>query len=508
MKKILAVVCSFMLLSACAGVNRKNEKSQDNVTLTWWVPLYHHVERTSSNFSENELYKELMKRNNVNIKFIHPNKENSSEMLDMLLASEELPDLLECSFFYYRGGPQKAIEDNIILEIDSLMKKYSPNYDKLLKQHPEWDREVTAENGKHYVYAWLRGDESLLYWKGLQYRKDLLERIGLPIPETIAQWDAMLRSFRDAGVKYPLSYLWSFGSNDPFASAFNTANGYYQVNGEVKFAPFQPEYREYVALLSRWFADGLLDPEFFTQSEQLLESKIIAGQIGAYAGTLGGNMGNSIPKLKKKGIYLEAAPTPVRESGEEIFQGWRDYFFQPSTSVAISAACENTDTAAKLLDYGYSKEGHMLYNFGTEGISYEMVDNYPRYLPVITDNEDGLPMQYAMSKYMASAYGGPFIQDKREYEQYLRFPEQKRAVELWSKETNDHRLPINIQVSAELEKKDRKINEYCRNTIIKFITGELPMAEFDSFLADLNQMGAADVTACRQEKLNRYLMNK
>lgn len=37
MKKILAVVCSFMLLSACAGVNRKNEKSQDNVTLTWWV---------------------------------------------------------------------------------------------------------------------------------------------------------------------------------------------------------------------------------------------------------------------------------------------------------------------------------------------------------------------------------------------------------------------------------------------------------------------------------------
>lgn len=117
-------------------------------------------------------------------------------------------------------------------------------------------------------------------------------------------------------------------------------------------------------------------------------------------------------------------------------------------------------------------------------------------------------MQYAMSKYMASAYGGPFIQDKREYEQYLRFPEQKRAVELWSKETNDHRLPINIQVSAELEKKEQKNHEYCRNTIIKFIAGELPMAEFDSFLADLNQMGAADVTACRQEKLNRYLMNK
>lgn len=504
MKKIIAAACALALLTACADGDKKRAKSEP-VTLTWWVPLYHHVERTSTSFSDNELYKELMKRNNVNIEFIHPNGANGVEVL---FASEELPDLLEYSFLSYRGGPEKAIDDNIIIEIDSLMKKYSPNYDKLLKEHPEWDREVTAENGKHYVYAWLRGDESLLYWKGLQYRKDLFDRIGMAQPQTIAQWDEMIRAFKAAGVRYPLSYLWSFGAHDPFASAFNTANGFYQLDGIVKFAPFQPEYREYIQTLGTWFADGLLDPETFTQSEQLLESKIIEGQVGAYMGTLGGNMGNAIPKLKKKGISLEAAPTPVKELGDEVFQGCRDSFYQPSTSVAISTACKNTDAAARLLDYGYGEEGHMLYNFGIEGVSYEMTDNYPKYLPIITDNKDGLPMQYAMSKYMASAYGGPFVQDKREYEQYLRFPEQKRAVELWSRETNDRRLPINIRVSLELEAKDRKINEYCSSTIIKFITGELPMTEYDSFLADLNRMGAAEIIACRQEKMDKYLINK
>ena len=86
--------------------------------------------------------------------------------------------------------------------------------------------------------------------------------------------------------------------------------------------------------------------------------------------------------------------------------------------------------AAKFLDYGYSEEGHMLYNFGIEGVSYEMVDGYPKYTELITNNPDNLTMQHAMGRYMASAYGGPFIQDKRYYEQYLPYEEQKEAVSL------------------------------------------------------------------------------
>ena len=65
--------------------------------------------------------------------------------------------------------------------------------------------------------------------------------------------------------------------------------------------------------------------------------------------------------------------------------------------------------------------------------SYEIEDGYPKYTQCVTNNSDGLSIQYAMSRYMASAYGGPFIQDKREYEQYLYYPEQKEAVALWSR---------------------------------------------------------------------------
>lgn len=500
MKKCCAVFCAVLVALTLACCDKK-EGSRENITLTWWVPLFSHVGKTSADFSDNELYKELMKRTGVNIEFRHP---KGGETFEVLLMSSDLPDMIEYSFFRFKGGPQAALDENFIIGIDSFMEEYSPNYTRVLKENPAWDDEVTTENGSHYTYAWFRGDESLLYWKGLQIRLDLLERANLPIPKTIGEWDNTLRKFKDMGIKYPLTYRWSFELVDPFVSAFNTLNGYYQIDGKVKFSPFDNKYREYVKMLNKWYSDGVLDPEFLSQSEELLESKILNGQVGAYFGTLGGNMGNCIAELKKKDAGLVAAPTPVTNYGDDVFQSQRDCFYQSSTSVAISRDCDNIEAAARFLDYGYSEEGHLLYNFGIKGISYELVDGYPKYLPEITNNSEGLSMQYAMSKYMASAYGGPFVQDKREYEQYLRYPEQKQAVELWSKETQDHKLPQSILIPTEFKNREQQINDYCNHTIIKFITGEIPLSEYDKFVNNLKTLGVEKIIELKQESLDKY----
>ena len=505
MKRLIAILCSVLIFVCSVGCNRnaddENGINGEKVTLTWWVPMYPHVQKTSSNFANNDMYKELMARTGVNIEFIHP---KNGETFEVLLMSNELPDIIEYSFFNYKGGPQAALDENFIIPLDSFLEEYSPNYAKILKENPSWDSEVTTEKGIHYTYAWLRGDESLLYWKGLQVRSDLLQQTNLAVPQTIAEWDVALREFKKMGIKYPLSYRWSFGNSEPFVSAYNTLNGFYVVDGKVKFSPFEEGYPQYLNQLHIWYEDGILDPEFFTQSEELCESKIKSGQVGAYVGTLGGNMGNCLKLLKKKGAGLVAAPTPVLNNGDVVFQSQRDSYYQPSTSVSISSDCKNVEAAAMLLDYGYSKEGHLLYNFGIEDVSYEMVNGYPKYLPVITNNSDGLSMQHAMSKYMASAYGGPFIQDKREYEQYLRFPEQKQAVELWSKEAGDHKLPQQIITSVELESREQQIFHYCNSTIVKFITGELSLSDYSTFTENLKKLGVEDIIKDKQDHLENF----
>ena len=54
----------------------------------------------------------------------------------------------------------------------------------------------------------------------------------------------------------------------------------------------------------------------------------------------------------------------------------------------------------KWLDYAFCKEGHMLFNFGVEGLTYKMVNGYPKYTELITDNPAGSGHDQAIGNYI------------------------------------------------------------------------------------------------------------
>ena len=149
----------------------------------------------------------------------------------------------------------------------------------------------------------------------------------------------------------------------------------------------------------------------------------------------------------------------------------------------------------------------MFYNFGIENVSYQMVDGYPKYTSLITDNPDGLAMQYAMSRYMASAYGGPFVQDKRYFEQYLKYPEQKEAVERWKEQDASSRIPPVAFTEPESEllaTTGKRITQFVKENNIRFITGQQSLELFDEYLAELQKMGIGEVIEAYQNALDRY----
>lgn len=68
----------------------------------------------------------------------------------------------------------------------------------------------------------------------------------------------------------------------------------------------------------------------------------------------------------------------------------------------------------KFLDYGYTDEGRIFFNFGIEGESYEMINGYPTYTEMITHDPNGLSMQATLSHYCRASNGSiGSIQDKR-----------------------------------------------------------------------------------------------
>jgi len=508
-KKVFSLVLVAVLLVglvACQNGTKEGNEN-DGTKLTWWTTLFPHVAQTATNFGDVELYKELEKRTGVDLEFIHPPTGQESEAFNIMLASGEYPDLMTWNFTTYKGGAQKAIDDGVIINLDEHLPK-AKNYSKLLEENPEWNKEVVTDNGSHYTFALFYGDDTLTCWFGPQVRKDLLDKAGLELPETIQEWDTMLRKFKEMGVPYPLT-LTGTNFDSTFTGGFGIGENFYQENGIAKHGVLEPAYKDYLKQMNTWYKDGLLDPDFFAQDGKTFEAKITTGKVGAYIGAVGGALGKYLPVLKSvdASYDISGAKFITDKKGELPRFGVKTWNHYPQTSVSVSAQCKNIDAAIRLLDYGYSDEGHMLYNFGIEGVSYNMEGDYPKYTDEILKNPDGLSVQHAMGKYLGAVYGGPFVQDKRYFEQYSSMDQQQEAVKLWADQKAGTRMPpisFNVEESEIIAEKTATVESFLSESLLKIITGKTPIEEFDGIVAQARKMGLDEMVNAYQQALDRY----
>lgn len=511
-----AVVLTAGVLAGC-GSGTENAGDGGEVKLTYWAPLYSHYSPTYTNMGETPFYQELQKRTGVELEFIHPTVGQENEQFNLMVASGDLTDLVEHGMLDYKGGPEKAIQDNVILDITEQVQTNAPNLMKVLQDNPDWDKQVKTDSGKYYCFPAIRGSESLCYWNGLQIRQDYLDAVGMEKPETLDEWETVLTAFKEQlGVEYPLTLLNNNSSvlsflapQYPFIGAYGITSDFYLVDGTVHFGAMEDEYLEFLTLFNRWYQNGLLDPDYATQDSKTYDAKIASGQSAAYVNSAGGGMGKYIAATKTNdpNAEIRAVKFPVLEKGTEPKIGYKENQYVQHQSVSITPKCENVEAAVKLLDYGYSEEGHMLYNFGIEGTSYEMVDDNPTYTENITNSPEGLAMEKEMSKYCRAAILGPMIQDPRYYDQYMPLPEQKESPEIWKLEDTSWVMPpvtFTTEESSRITSKLNEINNYRREMELKFVMGVEPLSNFESYVQHLKDMGIEEVISVYQAAADRY----
>ena len=176
---------------------------KEPVTLTYWVPLGGSV-GVIDDFSQMGMYKELEKKTNVKIEFIHPIESQLSEQFNIMIASGTYPDIID-GMSYYSGGLTKAYNDGIIVRLNDLIDRYAPNLKKIYETYPALLPYVLDENGDHFVFPSLKGGAVLRQGNGPIFRKDWLEKLNLSVPETIDDWTNTLRAFKNnMNAKRPL----------------------------------------------------------------------------------------------------------------------------------------------------------------------------------------------------------------------------------------------------------------------------------------------------------------
>ena len=503
----VAALCAAASFAGCGS----NEKDGSSNKLTYWMELESNAAMSVSDYGETPFAKELEKRLGIDIEYQHPPQGQGGEKFNVMVAMDDMPDIIEYRWANYPGGPGRAISEGIIRDIGKELDK-APNFKKYLDEHPEIGKWVKTDNGEIFAFPFIRGDKSLQVSAGICIRKDWLDELGLEVPETIDEWEKVLVEFKDKkGAAAPLviqPYQFAWGA---FCGAYGVMQGTYIDDDKVIFGSAQSGFKDFLATMNKWYNMGILDSNIASVAPKTVDANIINGVSGATVGSIGSGIGRWMQAATEPGFELVAAPYPTLNKGDYPEYGQVQSPL-PWGFAAITTSCENVDLAYKLLDYGYSDEGHMLFNFGIEGESYTMIDGEPIYTEKITNNPDGLSMSAAMAMYMQSYNTGAFVQDKRYMEQYASLPQQKQAWEVWS-DTNAHNhimpyLYMNEEEAGEIAKLTNSINTYESEMIIKFIMGIEPIENYDKYLAELEARGLSKVLAAQQKAYERYLVRE
>ncbi len=512
---VLVVLLAPMLAFASPAGEVTAAKTEGPVVLTAFWRLDAKTGMTLKSYSEMTVFKELEKRTGVRLEFKHPPSGQENEQFNLMLASNNLTDLIYWDWWAsVPGGPGQLIADGQIIRLNELFDKYAPNYLAYLKADPERRKQASLDDGTLYTIPKIKSDKYNRISDGFQVRQDWLDRIGAEKPTTIDGWYKMLSAIRKAdangngkvGDEIPFSGtgLDKF-SLRRFAFAWGVSWNFGLAGRKVVYGPIEPAYKDHLATMAKWYAEKLIDQDFVTNNDKNFESKVVGDIVASYAGNINGHMGKFLGlKQNDPSFKLVGIQPPIGPAGKAY--GPMDSEMT-GNAVVVSASCKNKEAAVRWGDYLFTKDGIMLTNFGVEGLTYTMQDGQPVLTDLIKKNPNKLPMINALSQHVWSASSGPGLQLERVFKQ-IQLPPQIDAVNLYQAVQDAGVLmPPAFPTPKEAERLSAimtDIQTYADEMYCKFVLGQVPISDWDKYVATIRKMNIDEATAIWQGVVNRY----
>lgn len=472
-----------------------------NVTLT----RMGETKTTEEQKPPHHFFEEVEKRTGIITKDIGGAKMKSQEF-NLILASNDLPDIWLNDWLNYPGGPQRAIDQGYILKLNDVIDKYAPNLKAVLDKNPNIAKDIRTDDGSYYAFPFIRSDFDRTS-VGPIIRTDWLQELGLPEPGTIDEWYTVLKAFKEKkGATAPLTFEPKrLNSAGAFMGAYGVRTGFYLENDKVVYGNMQPGYKEYLATMRKWYQEGLLDKDFASIDSKTVDRKMTTGASGAVV-ALGSRteVYDSSAKEAKSSATYAGVSNPTLQKGEKPKFGHLDNAYTGGFSGAISAKTKNVEAAVRWLDYFYSPEGSALVSYGTEGVSYTMDNGKVKFTELVTNNKDGLSADNARRIYGQST-NFPQIQKDAELSRSAIWID---AVNRWSDtDSQKHLMPPithTTEESNEVAQIMADVDAYSLEMDIKFILGTTSLDTFDDYVNQLKKLGIDKAVQLKQTAYDRY----
>lgn len=482
--------------------------TEDSVTISIWRSFSSTV---MQGMEENLAIQELEKRTGVKIEWLYPPSGNENENYTLRINSDQLPHIFSMPP-NYPGGVTKAIDDEVYADLtpyydDGLM----PNIQYLRENNAEFDKDFMDDEGRMTFFPMVDIVPSHP-WSGFWVRQDWLDELGLDLPTTIDDWDTMLRKMKDMNGTFPLATnikdWYGVKTNYMFAGSYESAyQQFINKDGTVVYGSIEPGYEDFLKLLNGWYADGILDPDFATRTNDDYFANVANGAVGAF-GLAYGEMGQQ--KLTGQSLDPDWEVTPVLNPTS--YDGQVIHLHQNNSTVrsdrefmTVQAIDDGiAEVLARWKDYWYSQDGGDLMSYGPEGVSYEWdtTGDVKWIFPELEETTDA-DFWTLYPKFKLHNYG--YLRDSTSYEFE---PEVFECIDTWSTQDASWLMPDGIsftsEESRELSTIMTDVETFVEERTATFITGQTPLSEFQSYVDHIKSLNIDRAVEIYQAALDRY----
>ena len=502
MKKFLAMALTLALALTVLALPVSADEATETKTFSIWTWLGSAEGWGCQSYDEIPCFTAAEQATGIDITW---EIESDTSTFDLMMSSGDTTDGI-----YYAWNPTRTAKYSaagLIVDIAPYLEEYAPNLWALIQSDETIRKQLySADGGIHFV-PWITSDRRLVYGEGFGIRQDWLDKLGLAMPTTTDGLLEVLRQFRAQDAN-------GNGENDEIITgyqsqlnkltyAFKTADDYhYAEDGKtVVYGPMTDNYKEFLTFMNTLYAEGILDPDYFTNDSDIYMKKCQEDRVGLYCDNPG-VFGTIMKDGEANGLSMDYAPMPWI-GGYNLSSATRRYV-QPY-GVAISSSCEDVAGILTYLDYFFTEEGNTLLNWGIEGESYEIVDGVYQYTDVVTNN-DTYEATTALSMYANPTFVGVQSADA----QFELYNEAQQAfINTWC--NADSSLAIEPFIAFTTEESDIDTQKATDLSTIqtswrdKFITGDASIEnDWETYLNDLAAYGVNDLLAIRQAASDRY----
>ena len=191
-------------------------------------------------------------------------RNNHFEVLDLMFAAGDVPDQIFCK---WQPAYRQYVAQGVLAEVpENVIKKYAPDAYRLIMEMEPNSFKYISVDGKTYGLP-RHFNFNSVYRRALVWRGDWLSNVGIgKTPDTLEEYeDAFYKFTRNDpdGNGVDDTYGLSFSGLECVFGAFGYMNEKWQTrDGKLVYCSVQPEVKQALSLMHKWYEDGVLDPNF------------------------------------------------------------------------------------------------------------------------------------------------------------------------------------------------------------------------------------------------------